>query len=327
VVSQPDIPAGPETREPPDSAPGDPLNEAAPAPPAAAGNGADPPDPLLAGRIQPAGNGQPPGYGQPPGSGQPAGYAEQYQYAERERQHSWRLRLTTGAAVLGIAGLAASLAGVAAQALPRRFSAGQQRQITSWEVASRWRAWSAGKIFPAQVSYQLPWTLFGSGKGLTETAHRVGIAPQSGCAAATDPALARSLGSRCQAVLRATYTDSTGSFVATIGVAVMRGSAPRPASLPGGHGHRPGVRTVPFPGTLAARFSDRQRQLSGAVGYGPYLVLYSAGYTDGRPRDQVSADPYTSSELTDLGTGLARSVGGALGAPPPAPHCPGAPGC
>ena len=318
MVSQPDIPAGPETGDPPDWSPGYPPNGAAPALPPAAGNGTEPPDPLPAG-YQPA--------GYQPVPAEHYQHAEHDQHGEHDRAHSWRLRLTIAAAVLGIVGLAASVAGVAAQALPRRFSAAQQRQIMSWEVASRWRTWSAGKIFPASVKYQLPWTLFGSSAGLFLTARRVGIAPQSGCAAATDPALARSLGNRCQAVLRATYTDSTGSFVTTIGIAVMRGGAPSPGSLPTGHGRRPGVRTAPFPGTLAARFADRQRQLSGAVGYGSYLVLYTVGYTDGRPREQVSADPYADSELSDLGTGLARTVGGALGAPPPVPRCPGAPGC
>ena len=43
-------------------------------------------------------------------------------------------------------------------------------------------------------------------------------------------------------------------------------------------GLAPGVRPVAFPRTLAAGFGGRQRQLSGALGYGPYLVLYTAGY-------------------------------------------------
>ncbi len=261
----------------------------------------------------PAAAGHPPGQ-HPPGQHPPA--------------PSLRLWLTIAAALLGVAGLVISLLGVATQVLPRRFSAAQQQQIMSWEIGSRWRTWPAGKIFPASVSYQLPWTLFGSNAGLTLSARRAGIAPQSRCATAVDPALARVLGKRgCEAVLRATYADSTGSFVVTVGVAVMRGSGPAARSLPPGHGLAPGVRPVPFPGTLAARFGNHQRQMSGALGYGPYLILYAAGYTDGRRRERVSMNPYADSELKVLGSGLARSLGKVLGALPPVPRCPGAPGC
>ncbi len=232
------------------------------------------------------------------------------------------------AALLGVAGLAASLVGVAAQVLPRRFNSAEQQKIMSWEVAGRWRTWPAGKIFPASVGYQLPWTLFGTNSGLTLSARRIGIAPQARCAAAVDTALARVLDrDGCEAVLRATYTDSTGSFVVTEGVAVMHDSAPAASSLPDGHGLPAGVRAVPFRGTLAARFGDRQRQISGAAGSGPYLILYTAGYADGRQRDRVASNPYASSEMKDLGTGLAHSIGQALGARPPVPQCPGAPGC
>jgi hypothetical protein len=239
-----------------------------------------------------------------------------------------RLGLTIAAALLGIAGLVVSLAGVAAQIMPRRFSATQQRQIMVWEVSSRWRTWPAGKIFPASVSYQLSYLIFGTADGLKLSAHRVGIAPQSGCQAATDQALARVLDKRgCEGVLRATYTDSTGSLVVTVGVVITRRTAPPVSSLPVGHGLKPGIRAVPFPGTLAARFGNRQRQLSGAVSRGPYLILYTAGYTDGRGRDQVSSDPYTASEMSSLGTGVAQNVGASLDAMPPAPRCPGAPGC
>ncbi len=232
------------------------------------------------------------------------------------------------AALLGVAGLAVSLTGVATQVLPRRFSAAEQQKIVAWEVASRWRTWPAGRIFPASTSYELPWALFGEKSGLKLPAHRIGIAPQSRCAAAVDTALARVLDrDGCAAVLRATYTDSTGSFVATVGIAVMPGRASPGGSLPAGHGLAPGVRAVPFPRTLAGRFGNRQRQITGAVSYGPYLILYTAGYADGRRRDQVASDRYASAEMNDFGAGLAHDVGRALGQRPPLPRCPGAPGC
>src|SRR5207248_9198291 len=55
------------------------------------------------------------------------------------------------AALVGVAGLAVSLTGLAGQVLPRRFSAAEQQKTMAWEVASRWRTWPAGKIFPASV--------------------------------------------------------------------------------------------------------------------------------------------------------------------------------
>jgi hypothetical protein len=42
---------------------------------------------------------------------------------------------------------------------------------------------------------------------------------------------------------------------------------------------------------------------------------------------RVAADSYLSAEMTSLNQGLARASAGVLGQPPPAPACPGAPGC
>jgi hypothetical protein len=356
VVNQPDSPAGSEA----DDEPTGPANGADPAPspelvpftwpaataqfgrpPAAPAESfqqypAGPPAPPLSGAAPPlSGAGQPlSGAAQPPaGPGQPYGTGGQPpagpgQLPGRPRRApSLRLWLTIAAALLGVAGLIIGLDGVAAQVLPRTFTAAEQQRITSWEVASRWRTWPAGKIFPATVGYQISALPFGSA-GLRPTARRVGIAAESGCPSAVDPALARVLDKRgCEGVLRATYTDSTGSFVVTVGVVVMRGAAPAARSLPAGHGVPPGLRPVPFAHTLAARFGPRQRQLSGAASYGPYLALFTAGYADARQRVRGLANPYDTGEMQDFGLGLTHSVGRALGAPPPAPRCPGAPGC
>ena len=246
----------------------------------------------------------------------------------RRKPLSERKGLAIAAVVLGIAGLAASLAGLIGQVRPRQLTAAEQQKIMAWEVASRWRTWPAGRIFPASARYPLTWMLFETDSGLPMYAHRAGIAPQSTCAAGLDPRLARVLDrDGCDGVLRATYADSTGSFVATVGVVIMHGKAPAVSSLPAGHKLAPGVRAVPFRGTLAARFGNRQRQMTGASAHGPYLILYTAGYADGRERDHVSSNPYASSEMTDLAAGLARDIGRPLGAAPPVPRCPGAPGC
>jgi hypothetical protein len=247
------------------------------------------------------------------------------------RRGGWRLGVTLLALLVGTAGLAASAAGVSAQLLPRRFTAEQQQQIIAWEMARRWRTLPAGEIFPASVTYQLPAGALGARSPLPLQAHRVGISRPASCAVASDPAAARVLSAdRCTALLRATYADQTDSMLVTVGVAVMPGASAAEAAagqLAGGQGPQPGVRAAPFPSTLARAFGDRQRQLSWAVSSGPYLIMSTAGYADGRPRVQMSSDPYADTEMTSFATGVAAAVRAPLGAEPPSPQCPGAPGC
>ncbi len=246
-------------------------------------------------------------------------------------QSRLRSGLTVVAVVLGLAGLAASAAGIAVQVLPRRFSAVQQRQIMGWESARRWRASPAARIFPATVRYQLPSFALSGSAGLSLQARRVGIARRANCAAGADPAAAAVLSRHgCAAMLRATYTDATGSLVVTIGVAVMPGTAATAASiraLPSRHGVRSGVRPLAFGNTLTAGFGSPQRQLSYAVAAGPYLILSVAGYADGRPRVRVSSNAYAQDEMASLSNGVADAVSAPLGALPSPPTCPGAPGC
>lgn len=243
----------------------------------------------------------------------------------------WRRGLTLLALILGTAGLAASAAGVSAQLLPRRFTAAQQQQIMTWETAGRWRTMPAGKIFPASLTYQLPANALYAGSPLSLTAHLVGIARQASCQTASDPAAAVVLSAgRCAAVLRATYADQTDSMLVTVGVAVMpAATAARSAAgqLSARPQPRPGVRAVAFPDTLAQGFGDQERQLSWATSAGPYLIMSAVGYADGRPREQMSTDPYASQEMASLASGVASSISGPLGAPPPSPTCPGWPGC
>jgi SAM-dependent methyltransferase len=258
----------------------------------------------------------------PPYRGQPP------QAARRVRT---RWIAAIAALVLGVAGLAVSLTGVVSQALPREFTAQQQRQITDWEAAERWRDLPAGEVFPAAVSYSGPSALTDD-PGLRLSANRVGIARQASCAAATDAAVAAVLDrDGCAAMLRATYVDGTDSYVVTVGVAVMPGSAQATAAAPalarvvGASGE--GVRTLPVGGTLAAAFTDTRRQLSGSAAAGPYLIFYTVGYTDDRPRLQVTADSYTDAEMTNAGQGIAGAVGSVLDGHLRPPRCPGTPGC
>jgi hypothetical protein len=247
------------------------------------------------------------------------------------KRGGWRFGITLVLLFLGTAGLAASAAGVSAQLLPRRFTAGQQQEIMNWEAARRWRVLPAGKIFPATIAYQLPAATLYANAGLPLTAYRVGISPQTSCALASDPAAARVLSAgHCSAMLRATYADETDSMLVTVGVAVMSsaGAASSAAgALSAGQELHPGISAVAFGGTLAASFGNRQRQLSWAISSGPYVILSTVGYADGRPEVPMSTDTYIAQAMDSLANGVADAVGAPLGAVPPVPRCPGAPGC
>lgn len=237
--------------------------------------------------------------------------------------------------LLGAVGFLASAGGVATQLLPRSFTGAQRAMIMNWEVAKRWRDMPAGAIFAASVGYRPPAVLAATGGQLTLSAHRVGIAKEASCRSALDPAAAAVLVREgCQAVLRATYVDTTDSYAVTVGVAAFTDSARAAAAgrrisaaRPRGGGLAPGVRVAMFPGTPTAYFTNGGRQLTGSTAAGPYLVMYAAGYTDGRPRVPITADSYADAELTSMGTGVAGAVASVLGGPPAVPHCPGAPGC
>jgi hypothetical protein len=235
--------------------------------------------------------------------------------------------------VLGAVGFLASVAGLASQVMPRRFTASQQRQITDWELGKRWRALAASAIFPASVSYPPPSSL-DDNPSLTLSAQRAGIASQASCTEAADPTAAAVLNRNgCTAMLRATYVDETGSYVVTVGAAVLpgetRAAAAAKAIAADGNsaGLGPTVHTVRFAGTLTASFSNARRQVSGVLSAGTYVVLYTVGYADSRPKEPVAGDKYAYGEMTSSGTGVAHAVLSVLAAPVPSPRCPGTPGC
>jgi len=110
---------------------------------------------------------------------------------------------------------------------------------------------------------------------------------------------------------------------ATVRPLVAGGSAAPPGSL----AVRPLLRPVAVAGTLAASFGAPQRQLSWVEDFGPYLVVATVGYADGRPRVAVRSDSYEFTEMVSFAQGGASTVIGPLSAPVPVPACPGAPGC
>jgi hypothetical protein len=236
-------------------------------------------------------------------------------------------------------GLVISAAGLVIEILPRHFTVGQQQAIMTWEVDGRWRNLAAGEIFPDSVGYTLPATVIQNDPPLVLRAVRVSIAPQTGCSAGVSDAAAAEVLHRegCEALLRATYVDQTMSFVMTVGVAVLptadaataasQGlSVTQLAAVQDSSTPTAGVRIVHF-GNADGGMYDYSKQLSATLATGPYLVLYAAGYADGRPRVQLAYDSYSQAEITSLAQGVANTVADGLGSPPAPPHCPGAPGC
>jgi hypothetical protein len=215
-------------------------------------------------------------------------------------------RLGTFALLLaaGLAGLAVSAVGVAHNVLPRQFTVGQRRQIAAWELNRRWRALPAGVIFADSVSYTVPSADLNSSRSLTLQARLLSISPNTSCAAAMPGPAAQTLSQHgCTAAMRATYVDSSGSLIATVTVAVL-------------------------PDTAAQRAVVEDLADDGyAVGAGPYVILSTAGFADGRHHVRLASDQYLDDEMSSLTSGLADSAEGALGKPLPPLVCPGAPGC
>ena len=130
--------------------------------------------------------------------------------------------------VLGLAGLAVSVFGVAIQLLPRHFTASQQRQIEAWEVMRRWQTMPAGQIFPASVSSAPGQGAQGRGPaqpGRAPGQHRAGGESDCAKAVTSESAAAALRRNGCEAVLRATYVDATRSYVMTVGIAVLPNAA------------------------------------------------------------------------------------------------------
>jgi hypothetical protein len=241
-------------------------------------------------------------------------------------------------AVLGLCGLAVAGLGIRAQLKPRTFTAAQQKRIVAWEIAKRWRTTPKAELFPAHIRYKLGKA--SSSGALSLTAKRLEVAPQDTCkvAAGGSRQLMSILGGNgCDALLRSTYTDSTSSLVVTAGIAVLTSTTRATDAakfLTGGAAVGQGglarqlvLRPFQVSGTPAANYSFPQRQLSWVVAAGPYLVMTTVGYADGRPRVQVNGDSYAFQEMTSLARGVAVRIAAPLAEAPPVPRCPGAPSC
>jgi hypothetical protein len=209
----------------------------------------------------------------------------------RSRRVVFVALLTVGA--LLIAGGAAALV----RELTRHATPAEATAALQQEIASRWQRLPAGKIFPATVRYQ-------DADSNSLLARLVGIAPPASCQSALEPAgysLVRGLG--CATMLRATYVDASGALAITVGIAVMR--SPREARLaasdalsmaPGD-----GLHALTFGGTITDQFGDAARGIQGGLAGGPYVFLFTAGFTDGQP---TTAAAQQETELQTFGNTL-----------------------
>ncbi|SER88659.1 hypothetical protein [Streptomyces qinglanensis] len=152
-----------------------------------------------------------------------------------------------------------------------------------------------------------PRTLDGKGAGpggADRRWTRVAVAPDSGCAHAFDPLLAKALTPvGCARLVRATYADETSSSVTTVGLmfteadpAAMRDLRQRFAAQ--NLGQRTDLMPRPYAarGTVAADFGDAQRAswTVHVLRDAPVVVYSVSGFADGR----VVTDPQSANDAT-----------------------------
>jgi len=243
-------------------------------------------------------------------------------------------------AVIGLCGLGVAAVGIRGQLKPRNFTPAQQKRIQAWEVARRWRTTPKSQIFPVVIKYTVPSAVGSKDSDLKLSARRLEIARQASCVkAAGGSQQFRSVlgGDGCTALLRSTYADASSSLVLTAGIAVLKDQASAMAAAKfltggatvgyGGVARQLVLSPLRVSGTPAALYRYPQRQLSWVVAAGPYLVMATIGYADGRPRVRVPSDAYVYQEMTSLAGAVAVRIAGPLGVTPPVPRCPGAPSC
>ncbi|MEV0276095.1 hypothetical protein AB0I22_06875 [Streptomyces sp. NPDC050610] len=160
-------------------------------------------------------------------------------------------------------------------------------EATYEQGGTRWRTATVDAIFPLALRGEAA----GPG-GADRTWRRIAVAPDSGCAGAFDPLLAKALSPvGCERLLRATYADATTTSVTTVGVLVTKADAEQMGALQRrfedeGLAERADLLPRPYAakGTSAAGFGDAQRaswQLK--IRTDTPVVLYAVtGFADGR---------------------------------------------
>jgi hypothetical protein len=215
--------------------------------------------------------------------------------------------LVLGAGLLGGAAVGHFVGGDTAAAQTAR----EDTALTYADARSLWHSVPVDTLFPPTVHGR------GAGPGGADrTWTRVGVAPDSGCDGAFDPALAAALAPvGCLRLLRATYTDATSSSVTTVGVLITRADPASMAALRGTWtarhlGDRVDAmpRPVAFPGTIAAGFGPAQRaswtvDISDTL---PVIGYAVSGFADGR----AVTDPQPAAAATRPGATSAAAQAG-----------------
>ncbi|MEU7056495.1 hypothetical protein [Streptomyces sp. NPDC046197] len=169
------------------------------------------------------------------------------------------------------------------------------------------------------VDQLFPPTLQGRGAGpggADRTWTRVAVAPDSGCAGAFDPLLAKVLSPvGCARLLRATYTDATQSYVTTVGLLFSKADATAMSALAArfkGQGLDRRTDLMPRPyaakGTVAAAFGPQQRAswTVSVLTDAPVVVYAVSGWADGRTVDA----PQSAEEAMQTGAATAPAQAG-----------------
>jgi hypothetical protein len=231
-------------------------------------------------------------------------------------------------ALLGLA-FAVVSAGRARTELNRGPTAAERSAAAAEAVALRWRSWRSGRIFPAGLAYTAPdhpaghalrvgiAARSGCAAGLDVIAAQAAAA--SGCRAVLRASYTDQLRGVVFTVGVAAFPapGSAAAFLHRLaGPAVLHGDPGTPGGagtaaragtaaygdagaavlsgylrdLPAAGPGASGVHALALPGTAAALFTDTARQTVSGWQYGPYVVLATAGYADGRPA-MAAAEP------------------------------------
>ncbi|MDF4249494.1 hypothetical protein [Streptomyces sp. WMMB303] len=192
------------------------------------------------------------------------------------------------------------LGGAAAGTLLSGDEAGRHSVAAGFDGArAAWHQIPVDDLFPRTLEGK------GAGPGGADRRWtRVAVAPDSGCAHAFDPLLAKALAPvGCARLVRATYADETSSSITTVGLmftkadpAAMRDLRQRFAAQ--NLGRRTDLMPRPYAarGTVAADFGDAQRAswTVRVLRDAPVVVYSVSGFADGR----VVTDPQSANDAT-----------------------------
>ena len=215
------------------------------------------------------------------------------------RRRRGGLVLIVALIVVGLAGVLGG-GGLLAKELTRKATKAEQATALAKEIASRWQRLPAGTIFPATFTYS-------NGDNAPTMATRIGIIQQTSCAAALDPTAFEQVHHfGCIAMLRATYVNAVGAQAVTVGIAVFPSALAAEKAQGGLESANvgDGLDAAPIAGTIADTFGNAQRGAGDAQFAGAYVVLYTAGYTDGLPGSVASSND----ELRYLGQGAMSAL-------------------